>query len=97
MVSGGLVRGLVELSNYVLEGVAHVRVGHPARVHVDRCEGLDDLAQQLGLLGGEGLLLEVEVLEDVDLRGEPVDVVVEVVRQSVGAQKAPRLQPDLQA
>ncbi|UUZ44715.1 hypothetical protein LP422_20815 [Janibacter limosus] len=54
-------------------------------MQVDRREGLDDLSEQLGLLEREDLLLEVEVLEDVDLRGEPVDVVVEVVRRAVGA------------
>ena len=36
-------------------------------------ERLDDLAQEAGLLQGEDLLLEVEVLEHVDVGGEPVE------------------------
>lgn len=52
-------------------------------MEVDRSEGLDDLAQELGLLKRENLRLEVEVLEDVDIRREPIDAVVQVVDESV--------------
>lgn len=83
MVSGGLVRGLVELADDVLERIPHVCVGHHAGMQVDGAEGLDDLAQEPGLLQGQDLLLEVEVLEHVHVGGEPVDVVSEVVHQPV--------------
>ncbi len=68
VVARGLVGGLVEFADDELEGVAHVGVGHDVRMEVDRSEGLDDLAQELGLLEGQDLLFEVEVLEDVDVR-----------------------------
>ena len=75
VVTGGLVRGLVELADDVLERVPHVGVGHDIGVQVDGAEGLNDLAQETGLLQGDDLLLEVEVLEHIDIGGEPVDVV----------------------
>ena len=49
-------------------------------MQVDGAEGLDDLAQEPGLLQGQDLLLEIEELEHVHVGGEPVDVVGEVVR-----------------
>ena len=84
VVAGGLVRGLVELADDVLERVAHVGVGDDVRMQVDGLEGRDDLAQEPRLLQGEDLLLEVEVLEHIDIGREPVEVVGEVVRQPVG-------------
>ena len=84
VVAGSLVRGLVELADDVLERIAHVGVGHDFRMQVDGFEGCEDLAQETRLLQSEDLLLEVEVLEHVDIGGEPVDVVGEVVRQPVG-------------
>lgn len=53
-------------------------------MQVDGAEGLHDLAQETGLLQGDDLLLEVEVLEHIDIGGEPVDVVDEVVLKPVG-------------
>ena len=83
MVAGGLVRGLVELADHVLERVPHVGVGHDIGVQVDGAEGLYDLAQETGLLQGDDLLLEVEVLEHIHVRAEPVNVVDEVVLEPV--------------
>ena len=84
VVAGGLVRGLVELADDVLERIAHVGVGDDVRMQVGSLERRDDLAQELCLLKGEDLLLEVEVLEHVNIWREPVHIVSEVVGQSVG-------------
>ncbi len=67
VVAGGLVRGLVELADDVLERITHVGVGDLVRMQVDALERRDDLAQQPRLLQGEDFLLEVEVLEHVDI------------------------------
>ncbi len=67
VVAGGLVRGLVELADDVLERIAHVGIGDDVRMQVDGLEGRDHLAQEFRLLQGEDFLLEVEVLEHVDI------------------------------
>ncbi len=83
VVTGGLVRGLVELADDVLERVPHVGVGHYIGVQVDGRERLHDLAQETSLLQRDDLLFEVEVLEHIDIGGEPVDVVDEIVFEPV--------------
>jgi hypothetical protein len=72
-------RGLVSL---LFPGTPRVAPGttHPPRLSRKRHRTRDGS----GLLEREDLLLEVELLEHVDVGGEPVDVVGEVVRKAVG-------------
>lgn len=85
VVSGLLVRLLVEAPDQVLEDVAHGDVVHPVGVEVDGRELPHDLIQPVRLVELLDLLLELELLEDfADLRREALDVGGEVPGEAVG-------------
>ena len=84
VVTGGLVRGFVELPDDVLEGVTHIGVRHLVRVQVYGPERLNDLTEETRLVQSEDLFLKVEVFEHVDVGGEPVDEIDQVVREPIG-------------
>ncbi len=86
MLTGLLVRGLGELADQLLEQVTHLRVGHGVGVQVDLGELAHDQQQPVLLRQGGDLVLELEPLEDVDVRREPADVVEQVRPQPVGVE-----------
>ena len=77
------VRVLVELSDDVLENVAHVVRRQPVQV-THRGEPPNDLVQELGLMQAGDLVVELEPVGDQrDVRRESRDVHIQVLRHMV--------------
>ncbi|GMA92003.1 hypothetical protein GCM10025869_25320 [Homoserinibacter gongjuensis] len=84
VLTRGLVRRLRELADERLEEVAHLGIRDAVGVEIDVGELLHHEQQPVVLGHGADLVLELELLEDVDLRREPCDEVDEVIGESVG-------------
>ena len=83
MLAGGLVRGLGELADQLLEEVAHLGVRHRVGVEVDFGELRDDLEEPVLLVHGVDFVDELEALEDIDVGREAADVIDQVGAQVV--------------
>lgn len=83
VLPGGLVRGLRELADQLLEQVSHLGVADRVGVQVDLGELLYDDQQPVLLRQRGDLVVEPEPVEDVDVLGKARDVVSEVGGQSV--------------
>ena len=84
VLTSGLVRGLGELSDQVLEEVPHVGVGDRLWVEVDLGELGHDQVQPPLLVQGGDLVVELEPFEHVDVGREPVGVLDQVGAEPVG-------------
>lgn len=85
VLTGGLVRGVRELTDQLLEDVAHIVVVHDLGAQVDLGELLDDEVEQVGV--GQALDLQVEgvVVEDLGgFGGEAAEEVLEVLLDLLG-------------
>ena len=84
VLTRGLVGGLRELADQLLEDVTHLVVADGVRVEVGLGEVLEDLQQQVVVGEVHDGVLEPVLLEDLPhVRGERVDVVPEVFLQVV--------------
>jgi hypothetical protein len=83
VLAGVLVERLVELTNQLLEDIAHVEVGDALGVQIDVLEALQHLEQQSVLVELADGVVEVEALQHLaHVGGEAVEVDAQVAGQA---------------